>query len=394
MTNFVAQGWLESLAPIDHDATVLEQQYSESSLRMLSLFPAKHDLEHLTVYGILAQSKHSTQLLKHLKRFPRLLAALDDPTSIYTIWAPTDAAFSNFDLEGNSSGELEQTLENLIAPHHMPMEHMVNMPNVPVLLSPPELNGSQRLRLRGSAKGLQVDYNAHIIEGNIIAKNGAIHFIDAVLLPPPSITRIVSLLPSSDFSVLQSALQKSGLGPMIEAGLFNGGTLFIPDNSAFNKLGEEVNAFLFSDKGASYLRHLIEYHFLPNQTLFSNAYYKPGDKAAVQEPQSQTQAPPPTSAEPDRRYRLIKGTKTFQLPTQLHGRSLSVDISRYGVIIAMRVNGSIPVTVQDGVANNGVVHIVKDVLIPPRDPDSVAAETEDSEEADLGGFISRFGGVV
>ncbi|PMD41771.1 FAS1 domain-containing protein [Hyaloscypha variabilis F] len=390
MADFNAQGWLEWLAPLDHDATVLEQQYSESSLRLLSLFPARRDLEHLTVHAILTQSKHSTRLLKILERFPKLLAALDDPASKHTIWAPTDAAFSELDVKRFSSEELEQALQNLIAPHHMPIEHIINMPNVPVLLSPPGLNGSQRIRLRGSPKGLHVNYNAHIIEGNIIAKDGVVHSIDSVFLPPPSISRIVSLLPPSDFSVLQSALEKSGLGPMIEAGDFNGGTLFVPNNSAFSKLGEEINTFLFSEKGASYLRRLIEYHFLPNQTLFSNAYYKPGDTAALQE----AQAAPPASTEPDRRYRLLIGTKTFPLPTQMQGRKMSVDISRHGGIIAMRVNGSIPVTAQDGLANNGVVHIVADVLIPPQEPGSVAVEQEDGVATDLKDFISRFEGIV
>jgi uncharacterized surface protein with fasciclin (FAS1) repeats len=178
-------------------------------------------------------------------------------------------------------------------------------------------------------------------------------------------------------------LEKSELGPIIEAGEFNGGTLFVPDNPAFSKLGEEINTFLFSEKGASYLHRLIEYHFLPNQALFSNAYYKPGDTAALQE----SQAAPPASTEPSRRYRLLIGTKRFPLPTQMQGRKMSVDISRHGGIIAMRLNGSIAVTVQDGLANNGVVHNVADLLIPPRDAGSVAVEQEDGVAVDLKDFI-------
>ena len=41
---------------------------------------------------------------------------------------------------------------------------------------------------------------------------------------------------------------------------------------------------------------------------------------------------------------------------------------RFGGFIRIKVNGFTTVTVQDGIAEDGVIHIVSDVLIPPKTP--------------------------
>ena len=53
-----------------------------------------------------------------------------------------------------------------------------------------------------------------------------------------------------------------------------GGTLFAPSNFAFQKLGPRINGFLFSTYGQKYLKALLKYHVVANQTLYSDAYYK------------------------------------------------------------------------------------------------------------------------
>ena len=53
-----------------------------------------------------------------------------------------------------------------------------------------------------------------------------------------------------------------------------GGTVFAPSNFAFQKLGPKINGFLFSKYGQKYLKALLEYHVVANQTLYSDAYYK------------------------------------------------------------------------------------------------------------------------
>lgn len=50
--------------------------------------------------------------------------------------------------------------------------------------------------------------------------------------------------------------------------------MFAPSNFAFQKLGPRLNAFLFSSYGQKYLKALLKYHIVANQTLYSDAYYK------------------------------------------------------------------------------------------------------------------------
>lgn len=49
--------------------------------------------------------------------------------------------------------------------------------------------------------------------------------------------------------------------------------MFAPSNFAFQKLPAKVTAFLFSSYGQKYLKALLQYHVVANQTLYSDAYY-------------------------------------------------------------------------------------------------------------------------
>lgn len=98
--------------------------------------------------------------------------------------------------------------------------------------------------------------------------------MDSLLIPPPKTADIVQLLPG-EFSTLELGLTKTGLLEAInDTSTHLGGTLFAPSNFAFQKLGHRVNAFLFSKYGQKYLKALLQYHVVPDQTLYSDAYYK------------------------------------------------------------------------------------------------------------------------
>ena len=104
--------------------------------------------------------------------------------------------------------------------------------------------------------------------------NGVIHGVDSLLIPPPKLASIISFLPG-EFSTLELGLTKTGLLPAIaDTSTHLGGTIFAPSNFAFRKLGPKINGFLFSKFGQKYLKALLEYHVVANQTLYSDAYYK------------------------------------------------------------------------------------------------------------------------
>ena len=56
----------------------------------------------------------------------------------------------------------------------------------------------------------------------------------------------------------------------------------------------------------------------------------------------------------------------IDLKTALKDKSLSVDVARYGRFIQIKINGFSTVTIEDGVAADGVIQVVSNVLIPPK----------------------------
>jgi len=54
------------------------------------------------------------------------------------------------------------------------------------------------------------------------------------------------------------------------------------------------------------------------------------------------------------------------LPTALKDRYISLDIARFGRFITMKINGFNTVSIQDGIAKDGVIHVVNNVIIPPK----------------------------
>ena len=219
----------------------------------------------------------------------------------------------------------------------------------------------QRLATEISLKGLTVNFYSRIVAINIFGTNGVIHGIDSILLPPPKVVNIIQALPG-EFSTLELALTKTGLLPAFnDTSLHKGGTLFAPSNFAFKRLGPRINAFLFSKYGEKYLKALLLYHSVPNVTLYSDAIYKED---------STDDAPhhgPP------------KGFFHIDLPTGLEDKSLSIDIARYGRLITIKINGFTRVAVTDGIAADGVIHIVPNVLIPPKTPDGLGMAEDDMD---------------
>jgi uncharacterized surface protein with fasciclin (FAS1) repeats len=186
--------------------------------------------------------------------------------------------------------------------------------------------------------------------------------VDHIILPPPPALKIIELLPG-EFSTLQLALVKTGLFDAIKDSPHTGGTLFAPSNMAFKKLGPKINAFLFSKYGEKYLKALLKYHVVANETLYSDAFYKAKESKELFDDISPETIP--------------KGRFHVDLPTLLDGKSLSIDIARFGGLITIRINGFSSVAVQDGLASDGVIHVVRNVLIPPKTPGGVAYQDEE-----------------
>jgi uncharacterized surface protein with fasciclin (FAS1) repeats len=160
------------------------------------------------------------------------------------------------------------------------------------------------------------------------------------------------------------------------------GTFFAPPNGAFKKLGPRINAFLFSKFGQKYLKALLKYHVVANETLYSNAFYgaSESDMRLQSEEEAGADAVPYLH---------------FDLPTLLEDKLLAVDVTRFGPFVTIKINGFTKVVVADGVAKDGVIHAVNNVLIPPKaGPPGMAAEFWTGEDMSVEDFKERLAPYV
>ncbi|KAL8992234.1 MAG: hypothetical protein Q9169_007258 [Polycauliona sp. 2 TL-2023] len=328
-TGFEASSWLDSRSH-------------------LGLNDHNHNEPNQTIYELISTSKYTTKLAAAINEYPDLVVLLNGTIANYTVFAPIDSAFDKIpDTAPKPSKEfLKNVLLYHVSPEFYPAGKVLVTHTVPTALTVDTVGiGPQRVSTNIGLKGLTVNFYARIIAIDIFGTNGVIHGIDSLLVPPPNVVDIIQFLPG-EFSTLELGLTKTGLLPMInDTSAHTGGTVFAPSNFAFQKLGPKINGFLFSSYGQKYLKALLEYHVVANQTLYSDAYY------AVDSVDSTN---------------IPKGVFEIDMPTLLEGKSLNVNVARYGRIIVIRINAFSQVTIEDGIAADGVIQVVSDVLIPPK----------------------------
>jgi len=327
-----------------------------------------------TVYELIASSKYTTKLAELINEDSDLVKLLNGTSANFTVFAPTDEAFSKIPEHHKKPTKdlIKKVLSYHISGEFYPAGRILVTRTVPTLLGGKYLSSNpddtpQRLSTNIGLRGLTVNFYSRVVAANIFGTNGVIHGVDSLLLPPPSAARIVTLLPS-EFSTLELALRKTDLWDSFNTTEGHlGGTLFAPTNFAFKTLGPKVNAFLFSEYGSKYLKALLQYHTVVNQTLYSDAYYSGGDSKT------------------EDNHRIPKGKFHIDLPTLLKDHYLSVDIARFGRLIDIRINGFTHVSVSDGVAKDGVIQALSGVLIPPKKvgEDLVQYQGEDLTVEDL-----------
>lgn len=368
MTAFDVQSWLSNSQTVD-DVKV----YTLDSV-LPSLEKPRHGHKKKptkTVYELIASSKYTTKLAELISEYDDLVEALNGTAAQYTVFAPTNAAFEKIPKHhGKPSKEvLKKILSYHVSADFYPAGRVLVSHTIPTIFKEDALGGAQRLRVGLGLKGLAVNFYSRIVAINIFGTNGVIHGVDSLLLPPPTAIKIIDLLPS-EFSTLQVALYKTGLGEALAKSKHVGGTLFAPSNYAFAKLGPKINAFLFSKYGAKYLKAILEYHVVPSQTLYSDAFYsgknssETGEVAELEEDVAG----------------IPKGQYHVDLSTLLGEESLSIDVARYGGFISIKINGYTSVSIQDGIAKDGVIHVLSSVLIPPKRPGGGKAEVMYREE--------------
>ncbi|KAI1141132.1 FAS1 domain-containing protein [Hypoxylon sp. FL0543] len=327
---------------------------------------------NLTVYQSIKASNYTSKFAKLVDDFPDLVDKLNSTSANVTVFVPTNHAFEKIPHHGKDHKPpkefVEKVLKYHVLPGFYPAGRVLAHHTLPTALEEAELGDRpQRLRVSLGLFGVRLNFYSKVVYANLITKNGAIHGVDSILVPPPPVEKLISLFPSK-FSTLELAASKTGFKHhhhKSDDEKLTGLTVFAPTNEAFRKLGPRANAFLFNtDRGLHYLKALLAYHVVANETLYSDEYY--GKKKDASYADFQT-AEYKDEYEDEEEVEGFKGPKHYHLdlPTLLGDKHLAVDITRLFGLIKIKVNGHVDVAIQDGLAKDGVVQVVNSVIIPP-----------------------------
>lgn len=326
-----------------------------------------HEHSDKTLYDMIKESKHSQRFADLIDEYDDIKARLQSDDETYTVFVPTDRAFEHmhklhrhhdWDRDEKPSREfIEEALEYHIVPGTHPVRRLLASHTLPTELRLKDLgNHRQRVRVSAGIFGVRLNFYAKIVATGIFGKNGVVHALDAVLVPPPRQGKLVELFPAK-FSTFSLALERTRLGKELHGLPQNGGTAFVPSNFAFTKLGPRLNAFLFSEKGLKYLAALLKYHIVVNETLYSDAFY-PTEKHKGRDDSGydgKAFAFDDGEADIEKKQKyydhdsLPRDRWHIDLATLLDERSISVDVRRFMGLIGMIVNGWVRVSIQDGV---------------------------------------------
>ncbi|UQC90190.1 fasciclin domain-containing protein [Colletotrichum lupini] len=297
-----------------------------------------------TIYELISKSEHTTEFAKLVNEYEDIVNVLKSTEANHTLFVPTNRAFEHLPKHKKPSKEvIEAILKYHVGIGDYDAKRVLRTHTLPTLLNEKFLGDKpQRLRTSVGLGGVRINFYAKVVAVNIRAKNGIIHAVNSLIIPPPMVGRELTLLPSQ-FSTLLLAYEKTDFVKYIHGVKSTGTTVFAPSNNAFARLGPKANAFLFNtDLGLKYLRALLKYQIVGSATLYSDALYRPDDKKDVNTMEH---------------YHV-------DLPTLL-GKNIAVDVATWGGWTKVKLNGYIPIVVADGIAKNGVIHVPGRVPIPP-----------------------------
>jgi transforming growth factor-beta-induced protein len=240
-------------------------------------------------------------------------------TANFTVFAPTNAAFNALFSELGISGidELsKETLTPILLYHVLGTEAKSSMITSGYYNTLSPAQGSYISLKVDVSSGVKLNKTTNVTKTDVDVKNGVIHVIDKVLLPP---TVVGQALNNDSFSILVQAVVKANL---VDALNGNGPfTIFAPTNAAFEALFSTLGISGIADLTAEQLTPILTYHVVSGNVLSTQ---------------------------------LSEGA----VPT-LNGESLSVSLSP-----APEINGTAKIVATDVQASNGVIHVIDNVLLP------------------------------
>ena len=282
-----------------------------------------------TVVDIIVESDHHNTLEAAV-----IAAELAGPLSgegPFTVFAPTDAAFDALPdgmlemLLMDPTGDLADILTYHVLAADVRAADLSDGQVATTLLG-------EDITVTINTDGIFIN-DAEVIVANILAENGVVHVIDAVLTPPPALpATVVDIIVDSDIhNTLEAAVIAAELaGPLSGEGPF---TVFAPTDDAFAALPEGLVESLLMDPTGD-LASILTYHVLGADVRSTD---------------------------------LSDGLTA----TTLQGEDVTITINDEGIFV-----NDAQVIVADLLAENGVVHVIDAVLVPAAEPNEGTARVQ------------------
>lgn len=281
------------------------------------------------ITSIAAATPELSILVQALDRVD-LISVLDG-NGPFTVFAPTNTAFTNFlsannfaNLDAVPDAVLEQVLLNHVVAGSFRSTDLTT--GYISTQATSAASGTSMSMFVNTANGVRLNGVSTVSTPNIMASNGVIHIVDAVIGLPTVVT--FALADADRFGTLVAALTRddqpdfptilSGTGPF---------TVFAPNNNAFTALIAELQITALSDIPGNLLTSVLQYHVVGDNVRSS-------ELAATQT------------------------VNTLQME--------NIVITTTGGVKITDVNGRetdviAPLDIQ---ANNGVIHTIDQVLLP------------------------------
>ncbi len=276
-------------------------------------------------------------------------AVLADESTQFTVFAPTDAAFDLIDDE-----TLGLLLDNPDVLSSILLQHVVSGSAVDSVTAY-TLNGGNATTASDAEIAIAINSmtdmltfgGANVVVKDIYTTNGIIHVIDTVIignveLPTPPMSLVDVARTNGNFTTLVAALEATGLDATL-ADLDTDYTVFAPTDAAFDALPEGTVASLLADTDT--LSDILLYHVLAGKVMSDAAL---------------------TVANSMESEVVTANTDKLALS--------AIDGTLY-------INNA-TATTTDVMADNGIIHVVDTVLMPPVDKGMPTMNIVDTAVAD------------
>ncbi len=192
----------------------------------------------------------------------------------YTIFAPSNEAFEDF-LEDNGYANLEavpvealkQILLNHVVSGAVKSTDLTNGMYVKTLAKGTASDTNTLSMYISTTSGVRLNGVSNVTSPDIMASNGVIHIVDAVIGLPTIVTHALA---NPNFSSLVGALTSAGQPDFVS--VLSGTTsytVFAPTNQAFTDLNAELAPGGIASVSAANLTKVLQYHVVSGNILSS-----------------------------------------------------------------------------------------------------------------------------